>query len=265
MKKNFGMAKKLLLQILIVLILFFVAVLGLRQANLIRFPDFIENIISPSANIGSDYADAGFEIFEHLSENTNYTQNIVSPKIQIHNLRSMLSSLETYENYYWECSAKVYSAADSSIKDCKLRISGKKYNLEIFDEFGNLLKKYVSDGENTSITDYRLGNGSKVYKSGIFDFYHDASIISIDYFRENDFTENNCEIQLIEKDSFNLVSLVHSYDRNGMDIRNHYMISLDFGVVLFAQCYENESLVYNFTTNSIYPLSGLEDELFTVD
>lgn len=265
MKKDFSIAKKLLFQIIIVLILFSVCLLGLRQANLIRFPEFIENIISPSANSGSDYVGTGFEIFEHLSDDYDDVQNVFLPKIGINNLRAMLSSLETYENFYWECNSEVYSDTGSSVKECKLRVSEDRYNLEIFDVYGNVLKKYISNGVKTSISDYRSGIGSKMYQNGIFDFYSDASIISVDYFEDNVFTEDNCKIQLIEKDAFNLVSLIHTYERNGTDIRNHYMISLDYGVVLFAQCYENDSLVYNFTTNSIHPLAGLEDELFTVD
>lgn len=264
MKKDFSIAKKLLLQILIVLILFSVCLLGLRRAGLVKFPEFIENIISPPSGEGTEYAGLGFEIFEHLSDNAQGEEVTVSPKIDINNLRSMLSSLEMYDTYYWECNAEIFSSAGRILKDCKIRISGDKYNLEVFDEYGNTLKKYVSDGTKTSISDYFSGNENKVYQSGIFDFYSDASIISVEYFKENDFTEENCEIQHIKKESFNLVSLIHSYERSGTSIRNHYMISLDFGVVLFAQCYENDTLVYNFSTKSIYPLSGLEDELFTV-
>ncbi len=265
MKKDFSIAKKLLLQILIVLILFSVSVIGLRKANLIKFPEFIEDIISPVDSSENDYAGTGYEIFQYLSDNKYLEDNAVSPEIDINNLRAMLSSLEPYENYYWECSAEIFSGASGNVKDSKLRISGNKYNLEIYDENGNALKKYISDGSKTSISDYRYGNGKKVYHSGIFDFYSDASIISVGYFKESEFTEDNCEIQLVEKETFNLISLIHSYNRDSINVENHYMISLDFGVVLFAQCYENDRLVYNFRTNSIYPLSGLEDELFTVD
>ena len=104
-----------------------------------------------------------------------------------------------------------------------------------------------------------------MYEAGIFDFYSDAGLISVGYFKDADFSDGNCEIRLVENDQYNLVSVVHTYERNGVTVKNSYGISLDFGVVLFAECFENDVPVFEQTTLSIYPVSSLDDKLFAVN
>ncbi len=266
MKGDFKSAKTLTVQILIVIVLFSLVLLGLWRVNLIKFPDFIENLIHSDAGITDKYAGDGYEIFEHLSDAKSSDSVKNYPELSIDNLSEMLSSLEPYENFYWESISEVFSSTGKSSKECKLRVSGNKYNLELLDENGNTVKKIICDGNKTVVTDMLSYNESKtVYNQGLTDYFSDASIISLDYFRQNNFTDENCEIHLIEKEAFNLVSLVHSYERSGVSVKNNYMISLDYGVVLFAECYENDVMTYRLFTNSVYPLSSLEDELFNID
>ena len=91
------------------------------------------------------------------------------------------------------------------------------------------------------------------------------ALISIDYFKDNSFDSSNCEIRTVTKDNLNLVSITHISERNNTMIKNNYLLSLDYGVVLYAESFENDKSVYKLTTASIYSLDSLDDELFTIN
>lgn len=266
MKSGFKKAKSLILQILLLLVLFFVAYILLGRAKLIKLPHFIEDLFPTEHNEAPELSGDGQEIFEYIAAPGNSAEFQSYPEITVENMNTLLNALEPHQNFYWESISETFSS-DSSVKiNCKSRISGKKYNVEILDNNNNTTKKYVSDGVNTVISGFSSGNtASSVYSSGIFDFYSDAALISIDYFKDTDFTKGSCEIHHVKNEQYNLVSVVYTYDRNGITVKNNYGISLDFGVVLFAECFENDIPVFKQSTVSIYPLTSLDDKLFTIN
>ncbi len=264
MKRDLKKTNGLFVQILIVLVLFSIAVYSLWRINLIKFPDFIENIISPDNASTGEYAGDGYEIFKYISDASSVAESIY-PEISLENLSDTLISLEAYDNFYWESTAKVYSDFGSSSKTCRSRISGNRYNIELLDADGNTLKKYISDGKKSIVSKYNGNNVvSSVYTSGLMDFYSDSGIISVSDISNTDFDKSSCEIRRIEKDGFNLISIVYSYNRNDVTVKNNVLLSLDYGVVLFAEIHENNKLVYTLDTKTIYQLESLDDELFIV-
>ncbi len=267
MKHKFKKAGSLIYQILILLVLFTAAFLLLARANLIQLPGFIQNIFDTEQEITSVYNGDNQEIFEFIHNVPESSEKFKEyPEITVDNMNTLLNSLTPHKNFYWESVSETYSLDSVVTKNCKSRISGDKYNVEIFDNNGNISTKYISDGKVTHITKYMGTNtNSKSYTSGIFDFYSDAGLVSVDHFKDADFISGNCEIRLVENEQYKLVSIVYTYDRNGVTVKNDYGISLDFGVVLFAKCYENDIPVFKQTTKSIYPLTSLDDKLFTVN
>ncbi len=267
MKHKFKKAGSLVFQIMILLVFFTVAFILLVHANLIQLPDFIQSIFDNEQEITSESKTDGREIFQFIgSAPDNPDEFREYPEITVDNMNTLLNSLKPHKNFYWESSSKTYSSDSVITKNCKSRISENKYNVEILNDEDKLTKKFVSDGNKTLVTKYSYGNAiSSSYAAGIFDFYSDAGLISIDYFKDAVFTDENCEIRLVENNQYNLVSVVHNYERNGVIVRNIYGISLDYGVVLFAECYENDIPVFELVTSSIYPLTSLDDTLFAVN
>lgn len=266
MKHDLKKAKGLFIQILIVLLLFSIAVYSLWRVNLIKFPEFIENIISPDNSTVGEYAGDGFEIFEYISDASEGISENIYPEISAENMRDILLSLDTYDNFYWESTSKIYSELGNKSKICRSRISEKKYNIELLDNNNITTKKCISNGEKAIIYSYNGNNvSSSVYSSGLIDFYSDSGIISISDIIDTEYSENSLDIRRIQKDDLNLISVVYTYDRDGKSIKNSLLLSLDYGVILFAEIHENDKLVYSLTTTSIYSLESLDDSLFVVD
>lgn len=267
MRQKFNKAGSLLFQILILLVIFTVAFIFLARAKLIQLPSFMDNLIHNESDSTVENNNSGSDIFKYIGDVPDTPEEFKSyPEITSDNLNVLLNSLKPYTNFYWESISETYSSGSSVIKDCKSRISGNKYNVEISDKNGNISAKYISNGEKTAVTKYNgTASESAVYSAGIFDFYSDAGIISADYFRDFDFSGGNCTVRLAETDSYRLVYVEYSYIRNGVTVKNEYGISLDYGVVLFARCFENDTLVFSQKTTSVYPLDSLDDKLFTVN
>lgn len=261
-----GKIRTLISQILLVIVLFAVAFILLRRANLIQLPTFLENLFYKEQTEVTTETNDNREIFNHIGSYTDINEIKSYPSISVSNMNSLLESLVPHENFYWESTTEVYSNNSVSTRVCKSRISGNKYNAEITDNSGTVLKKYVSDGVSTRVSSMKSDkSSSNIYKKGVFDFYSDAGLISVEHFKGFEFTDDNCEIKHIKNNDYNIISVEYRYERNGIAVKNIYGISLDYGVVLFAECYENDVRVFNQTTNSIYPLTSLEGKLFTVN
>ena len=214
---DFKKVRSLISQILILLVLFSVAFILLRRANLIKLPGFIEQFLNTEQEVTSDYSGDGQEIFKYIGKYESQEQLNFYPQITIDSMNVLLNSLEPHKNFYWESVSETYSTNSFIEKKCKSRISGNKYNVEILDSNGNTVRKYVSDGNNTSVSKAPYSESdSAVYLKGIFDFYSDASLISVDYFKNADFTEESCDIRLVENEQYNLLSVTYTYDRNGV-------------------------------------------------
>lgn len=266
MKNGIKKARNLIIQIFVLLILFIVAFLALGYADLIGLPEFIENIFPSDSGEKNETADSGNKVFDYLSDSFPKEQANLYPTISAENLNVILNSLETRQSFYWESVSEIYSGENVVKRYCKSRISGNKYNVEILDGSDNIIKKIVCNGTQTVVTKYSDGVAdSGAYSQGIFDFYSDASLISVDYFKNSDFSNENCEIKLIQNEDYNLVSISYEYDRNGTAVKNNCSLSLDYGVVLFAESYENGILVFKQTTKSVNPLTVPNDDLFSVN
>lgn len=266
MNGNFKNTKALLIQILAILLLFILAFVGLRKLNLVKFPEFIENLIASDDFNSDEYIHDSYKILEYINKTEAEEKNSLYPEITPDNLKNLLNSLNAYDSYYWETTSNNYYNTSVKSINCKSRISGNRYNVEITSDNGNSLKKCVSNGESTAvyITENKITK-KVTYEVGLSDFYSDAAIVSIDYFKDFDFNNTNCVLNTVNKNNFSLVSVAYTYDRNGTQVENIFLISLDFGVVLFSECYENDTLVYSMNTTSIYPLTSFEDNLFSVE
>jgi len=265
--KHFEKIGSLLIQIFILLSLFTIAFLMLAKANLIQLPGFMQGLFHNEAEVSPENIANDTEILDYIGNTPESSETFKDyPEISVDNMNTLLNSLKPYDNFYWESVSETYYDNETVTKNCRSRISGSRYNVEILDPNGNITRKFVSDGVETFVTKYSGNNSStSSYNAGIFDFYSDAGLISVDYFKDRDFTSGSCEIRLVDNQQYKLVSIVYTYDRNGITVKNDYGISLDYGVVLFAQCFENDKPVFRQITTSIYPLTNLDDKLFTVN
>lgn len=265
MRDDFKKARQLIFQIITVIVIFTAAVYALWRINLVRLPTFIENLITNKVDVTNDYTNNGYEIFNHINQSNDAEFESIYPEIESVYLTEILNSIKPYEHFYWESRSEIYSSEGLRVSDCKSRISGNKYNIEVLNEQGNTVRKCISNGEKTVIfLQGAYGLKSKEYNRGLNDFYSDSSIISVDYFKNTDFSNLNTNVRLVNNENSKLVSIVYSYDRNGTVVKNSFLVSLDFGVVLFAECTENDIVVYKLQTNSIYPLSSLDSDIFSI-
>lgn len=266
MKKRFSNIRSLLLQMAVVILLFLVALYGLWRVGLVSLPGFLENLLKTESTEQQPYVNESYTLFEYVRDKAEPETENLYPSLTPENLSLLLNELTPYETYFWSCETTVYGAEYQRSTEINARISGSKYHVETSDAANNTRKVYISDGEKTSVTAYRGQQPeSTVYARGLQDFYSDAGLVSVASFADADFPNGNCDIRSIENNGYRLVSIVYEQDRNGVTVRNQYMLSLDYGIVLFAECFENGKPVYTMKTTSVYPLTTFDEELFRVE
>ena len=124
---------------------------------------------------------------------------------------------------------------------------------------GNVVKQIVSDSENTTINTLVNGNiKTTSYPNGKFDFSAETGAIITHeaFFEAADDPQYSFKIEADDLGTVMLIeftSVMENYSQ-----RQEYTLSLDYGVVTEARCYENGSLIYELTTNSLSrtPVSG---------
>ena len=266
MKKRFSNIRSLLLQMAVVILLFLVALYGLWRVGLVSLPSFLEELLTTDKADTQPYVNESYTLFEYVRDADETETDVVYPVLSAENLTLLLSELAPYETYFWSCETTVYGAGYERSAEINARISGSKYHVETSDASNNTRKVYICDGEKTSVTVYRgPQTESTVYARGLQDFYSDAGLVSVASFADADFPNGNCDIRTIENNGYRLVSIVYEQMRGNVTVRNQYMLSLDYGIVLFAECYENDKPVYTMKTTSVYPLTTFDEELFRVE
>lgn len=262
MKRKTSGAGTLILEILTVLVLFGAVSFGLWGTGLLSFPGI------PSGNGDSgknEYAENSGRIFEDISGADAGETVRVYPEITVEKLGELLRSLRPYKNYCLECHTALYSSAGSAETRVLSRVSGECYNIELFDGNDKLKKSYVCDGRKVKVTNFGTGTESALYDCGLFDFFSDASLVSLDEFKDLPLDEYESTLLSVSEENADLISVSYTYDRGGNTVKNSYLISLDFGLVLEAECTENDVLTYKLTTDSVYPIDTLGDELFRTE
>ena len=109
--KGTGKFKKfsgLIMQLFFVLLLIVAVSLWLRNAGLMKFPAFIENILGQSNENMHSYIENGYEIFQYIGNDDKDTIKRFYPSESSADISKILDALDTYDNYFWENTSTVY-------------------------------------------------------------------------------------------------------------------------------------------------------------
>lgn len=178
----------------------------------------------------------------------------VYPSLEHDNVKNMLSSVVPPENFSWYFTSELCSTSDKLSKHGILFYSSGEYRIELYDSNDKLLQVVLT--ENGKIYCELDGKRSELsVADGENDVFVEAGMVSLNTFLND--TVDEFDYTLVESDYGTLLYAAFSSTKESYSQLQEYYISLDYGVVVRADCYENDMLIYHLETNAIYELETL--------
>ncbi len=227
---------------------------GLEYIGILNFSGiFPWNVSDESDSVHVLPYDDG-SIYNALSEGKSSDTVSVVSELSRERVEEMLREVTTSETYYQELNVTVYDGDGKSLAT-KATVSRQEenYDVSLYSSGGVRYKRITEDGDSVQIYVYdSKGKESKTTLSkGGFDIQSDTGIIMTHdrFFSENSsFGENESEFSVAYSDfgtvlMFEFRTMLDNYSQT-----ERYWLSLDYGVVIRAECYEEDTLVYLLET-----------------
>ncbi len=235
---------------------------GLYSIDVLVLPSFITDLfhIGEEENPEVIPGDEG-AILQALKDHVPGVEVTVIPDPTSVDLASLLYEMPEHPRYTL-VNYTLLKSGDSSLL-CMNRVwrDGEKYRVETYSGDGaQKLITAICDGEVVSISDHRYNTTARYPAGGDFTLSSQAGMPDIEFTRGENAPE--LEIALIRSAKDNLYRCVFDYEELGQ--REELYISIEYGIVMRAESYVGEDLVYTLETESLDVVSEIPASRFIV-
>lgn len=167
--------------------------------------------------------------------------------ITTENAVSAIKMIETADSFYAVFTAESFSGSRTVSTKTKVWKNADRYRTE---SQGNMNKTCICDGKNVKITNDERATSAIYPVSGSFNYSEEIGVADIGYILENaqsKITSARFARTAGIQTSGNII-YAEFYDEK-TDCREEFYISVDYGVILTAQSFIGDELVYRLTTN----------------
>jgi hypothetical protein len=175
------------------------------------------------------------------------------PDITHQQVKELMSHLTVPDAFCWYYSHTLYSSKKSSTSSGILKMDEGSYRIESYTPDGVLTKTIVGEGDSISVSNNLYSTVSE-FPSSTTSVFVEAGVPDIQRFISDDGLD--FEYTLVNSDYGTLIFAEFVSDKNGYVQRQEYYISLDYGIVIKADCYENNNIIYALTTTALYELEA---------
>lgn len=173
------------------------------------------------------------------------------PDITHEQVKTMLGSVSLPSSFCWYYDNTIYSSKKSISTSGILKMEGSDYRIEIYSNKNVLNKTVISEGDGVTIQNNIDGTVSEFSKNS-FDMFSEAGVPDISMFLSDDGFD--FDYTLIDSEFGSLIFASFTSEKDGYSQKQEYYISLDYGIVVRADCYENDRIIYSLTTKALYEL-----------
>ena len=195
------------------------------------------------------------KIYASLSE---YNKDSVSvyPAIDHETVKLMLDSIVPPEVFYWEFNKTVISSLKERSTNGNMKFENGNYMVELLSAKNNEVEKTVICQGNTVSVQSHNGQSITVadFDAETCTAFLEAGVPEISDFISDE--GKNFAYSLHESELGKILYAEFSVEKDGYSQSKNYYISLDFGIVFKADCYENGKPVYSLNTLSLYEIEN---------
>jgi hypothetical protein len=179
------------------------------------------------------------------------------PEISHQTVKSLLSSLSTPEIYYWYYNSTIISSSKERTVNGIMKFNNGSYMIENFagSSDGTLLKTIIEENGVVTVQTYSNARTSTAeFDSSSTNAFIEAGVPDITTFLSDE--GENFNYSLHDSEYGKILYAEFVSEKNSYSQEQRYYISLDFGIVIKAECYENGRLVYDLSTITLYELDN---------
>lgn len=246
--------KETLLSILNIALIFGVIiciVIGLYFLGIFKMPEVVEKIFFGSSQSVSDNPDNSNSIYSGISGSNNVL-DVTKPNITPENLKQLLQNVIPKNDYSHEVLTSLYSGTSFVSKKITMRKQDGFYQVLIYDNKEKLEKEIQEYTDTVDITYYdesqqvNTVNQLPVANFNMAD--QTGTIITHEYFLESLSQIDSSSYDFSFENFGSVVRLTFMTSIEDYVQKQIYWLSLDYGVVVKAQTYENDAIVYEMKT-----------------
>lgn len=190
----------------------------------------------------------------HSGEQNSVT---VYPDISKDSVIALLNeSLNQQSDYTWYYKSTLISRDNAVSENGIFKCTDGTYRVDIFDGYNSLLKSVQDDGDIISVQLFNniSGQGERDYSSDSISIFEEIGVPAVEDFINSD--DSQFDYSFVDSDYGKLLYAAFTTTSGSYSQLQEYYISLDFGLVVRADCYENEIPVYMLETVSLYRQNG---------
>lgn len=175
----------------------------------------------------------------------------VYPTLSHDKVKEMLRAIVPPTRYSWYYTTELYSSTDSLSRKGIFSYVDGNMRVELYDKDDRLLKTVLTE---EGVLYSESGEKRTELSTDHNSFFVEAGMVSIDTFLND--TGDDFAYRLLDSDYGTVLFASFFSEKGTYSQRQEYSVSLDYGVVLSADCYENEALIYHLETNALYELDN---------
>ncbi len=243
----------LVANVLIVAIVLVGIVAGLNIIGVYDLPDWAEKILGTA----EENNDSGMEDDSIAYGFVDYDEKGTAPaegaKPSFANARQLLSAITPDSDYVQELRITYNSAGEIFGERMTVICENGLYQINTADNYGRLVKHVKEDGENINVIHVVDGEFEQysIPRGNVSIWEECGVLLTSENFLESDYELESDDFYITDSEFDACAVIEFESSLDGYVQREIYQISLDFGVVVAASCFENGEEIYTMVTEHL--------------
>lgn len=243
----------LIVNIIVVAVILLTIVFGLNRIGIYDLPDFVEKLLGTYEENNGDVHTGNNDITDSIKYNDNGIVVVSDVDLTYESARELLSLVVPVTDYTHTMIAE-YVGSDDKVftENVSIVCENGLYEAAVFDKDSNV-KKRIKESEDSVVIENVEDKSPKItLPRGNFDISDECGfILSCENFLSSDYELDEASFSVSNGTHGAQIKIVFDTIMGEYIQKETYVISLDLGVVVSAECRENDKLVYSMKTKSL--------------
>ncbi len=236
------------LNIVFILVIVTGIIIGLDKIGILSVTDWFSGENKIHTVLPNDEG----EIYKSLSQKKSSGNITVVPDLSEENVYALLADVEPSDNYYHEVTVTLFGLNNTKKTNrAFITKTDGKYDVIIYNQNSQMQKRIREIDDMISISNFNEAQNEyiTIVEKGSFDIQSQTGVV----ITHNAFYETPenvlTQYSLAQSDLGSVLEITFTSTLENYSQIQKYWLSLDFGVVTRAECYEDNALVYLMETS----------------
>lgn len=249
--KNHHEISGIIINIVFALVVLAFIVIGLNKIGVYRLPESVEKLLGTHEKASNSSLDGGTASSEHefvsFDEGEMNTQTGV---LTYQNAESLIKKIDYNTDYAHKIVVYNYVGEDTYVENISLECVDGLYSASLTDEDDVLIRRVEESLNEVKITAFENGVETVVsLPKGSFDISDECGfLINAKDFINSNYDLEEADFAVFQSEYGAAVSVTFDNSMDSYSVKEKYVISLDFGVILSVESVHDGKTVYSMST-----------------